>query len=157
MFHHFQVRALDPGIAASYFELDDQQLAQLGACRMTVDAKPGFPCRVSLQDAELGEEVLLFTYGHHDVVSPYRSAGPIFVRRNAPAARLAVDALPPHLAHRFLSLRGYNRAAMLVDACTAAGADLETALQSMLDHTDIHYIHLHNAAQGCFHCQVDRV
>jgi len=33
------------------FSLDDNELPEEGARRLIVDAKPGFPCRVSLQDA----------------------------------------------------------------------------------------------------------
>jgi hypothetical protein len=40
---------------------------------MTVDEFPGFPCRVSLQDAEIGEEVILLPYQHHKTNSPYQA------------------------------------------------------------------------------------
>ena len=36
------------------------------------DRKPGFPCRVSLVDAEIGESVLLVNYEHLPAASPYR-------------------------------------------------------------------------------------
>lgn len=36
---------------------------------MIVDKKPGFPCRVSLTDADLGETVLLVPFHHHEVSS----------------------------------------------------------------------------------------
>jgi len=51
------------------FSLDDHELAQKVARRLIVDAKPGFPCRVSLQDAEIGERVILARFVHHDVES----------------------------------------------------------------------------------------
>jgi hypothetical protein len=45
------------------FSLDDNELAQKGARRLMVNAKPGFPCRVSLQDADIGERVILMPFG----------------------------------------------------------------------------------------------
>ena len=48
------------------FSLDNNELAQKGARRLIVDAKPGFPCRVSLQDAEIGERVILARFVLHD-------------------------------------------------------------------------------------------
>ena len=49
--------------------------------RMRSDQPVGFPCRVSLEDAPVGEEVLLLPFTHQDSRSPYRASGPIFVRR----------------------------------------------------------------------------
>ncbi|MGE0454861.1 MAG: DUF1203 domain-containing protein [Vicinamibacteria bacterium] len=63
------------------FGRSDAELAAIGARRMIVDEKPGFPCRVSPADAKVGETVVLLPFTHHDVASPYRSSGPIFVRR----------------------------------------------------------------------------
>ncbi len=156
MRHSFQVTAIDPAETSRFFELSDTELAALNACRKTADKKPGFPCRVSLQDAEPGEEVILFNYPHHAVASPYRASGPVYVRKNARLAALAPNELPGHLTHRLLSLRGYDEAAMLVDARTVQGEGLENELQRILDHEAVRYVHIHNAAQGCFHCRVDR-
>ena len=68
---------------ASLFDRSDAELQILGIRRTLVDTKPGYPCRVSLMDAEIGESVLLIPYTHHDVSSPYRASGPIFVRAGA--------------------------------------------------------------------------
>lgn len=156
MQHHFQISAIDPAETSRLFDLDDHELAAINACRMQVDKKPGFPCRVSLQDAEVGEEVILMNYLHHDVQTPYRAAGPVFVRKNAPAAGLAVDELPGHLGHRLLSLRGFDHDAMLVAALTIKGDQLENELQNLLGNAAVQYVHIHNSSQGCYHCRVDR-
>src|SRR5947207_14209909 len=73
------------------FSLDDDELAQKGARRLIVDAKPGFPCRASSQDAEIGERVILVPCVYHDGESPYRASGPIFVREPANQLGLASD------------------------------------------------------------------
>ena len=53
--HNFVFRALSDTDFAALFELDDNQLAARGIERVRADAKPGFPCRVSLCDAEIGD------------------------------------------------------------------------------------------------------
>lgn len=157
MEYQFQVTALDPTATAHFFEMNDEELTKVNACRMTADAKPGFPCRVSLQDAEVGEELILFNFPHHDVASPYRASGPVFVRKNAQLASLGVNQLPGHLGHRLLSLRGYDEKSMLVAAKTFQGSELGEEIQRMLGNASVKYLHVHNAAQGCFHCRVERL
>jgi len=72
---------------ASLFDLDEGRLAEIGAVRVTADNDRGYPCRVSLEDAKSGEELLLLPYEHLPVKSPYRASGPIFVRRGARCKR----------------------------------------------------------------------
>src|SRR5678816_2019821 len=84
------------------FAMDDAELASSGAKRMTVDENPGYPCRVSLMDAPIGETVILTPFQHHDVNSPYQSAGPIFVRETAQTAQPEVNEIPLMLQHRLL-------------------------------------------------------
>src|SRR3984893_19532478 len=94
----------------SFFMLNDDELAQKGARRLVVDAKPGFPCRVSLEDAELGEKIILVPFVHHDVDSPYHASGPIFVRENAKEARLAPGEGPEVVSGQKISVRAYDDA-----------------------------------------------
>jgi hypothetical protein len=47
----FQISALPKDEFAPLFELDAEQLKKYGAMKVTADRAPGFPCRVSLQDA----------------------------------------------------------------------------------------------------------
>lgn len=157
MQHPFQITILDPNLTSGFFDMDEQELARHHACRMTATVKPGFPCRVSLQDAEPGEELVLFHYAHHDVASPYRASGPVFVRKNAQPAQLAANELPGHLAHRQLALRGYDESAILIQARTIPGSELGKTIQQMFCEPEVQYLHIHNAAQGCFHCEVRRV
>src|SRR5205823_9735249 len=82
------------------FSLDDNELAEKGAGRVDVDTKPGFPCRVSLQDAEISERVILVPFVHHDVESPYRASGPIFVRETAKEVEATLGEIPDVVAGR---------------------------------------------------------
>ncbi|WP_127997200.1 DUF1203 domain-containing protein [Piscinibacter defluvii] len=81
------------GLSAKPFahlsELTADELAAQGVLRVTAVSSPGYPCRVSLVDAQVGEELFLLSYTHHPVDTPYRSSGPIYVRVNAEECRLA--------------------------------------------------------------------
>src|SRR5437868_13482654 len=93
---------------APLFALDSEALAVQGIRRMIVDEKPGFPCRVTLDDAEPGERVLLLPFEHQPAHSPYRASGPIFVRENARTAFDRTGEPPPVLRGRTLSVRAYD-------------------------------------------------
>ena len=74
---------LGPAPFAALFGASDTELARQDIVRRTADRSPGFPCRVSLEDARKGEELLLLPWRHHAVDSPYQASGPIYVRRGA--------------------------------------------------------------------------
>ena len=157
MQYDFQVSGIPLRDLAPFAGLDERAMAQQGIKRMIADARPGYPCRLSLEDAEVGEEVLLITYEHHKSNSPYRASGPVFFRPNARQAKLGKNELPEMLRHRFLSLRVYNAGGMMVDARTLQGRDLEAALQELLSNPESAYIHVHNAGPGCYNCRIDRI
>jgi len=136
--------------------LDDNDLAQKGARRLVVDAKPGFPCRVSLQDAEIGERVVLVPFVHHDVESPYRALGPIFVRETAQQVDLTPGEIPDLLTNRVLSVHAYNDKGMMVNASVTPGKELKPQIEKFFGDATISYLHLHNAGAGCYSCRVER-
>ena len=51
----FTIAGLNPDEFKPLFNLSDDALAARGVVARTADAKPGFPCRVTLEDAEPGE------------------------------------------------------------------------------------------------------
>jgi hypothetical protein len=142
---------------SNLFALDDLELGNIGAVRMTVDSFPGFPCRVSLEDAAIGEEVILLPYQHHKTNSPYQASGPIFVRKSAKTASLKTNEIPKMLNHRLLSLRGFDKSGMMKDASVVEGQKLREQIIKTLENNEIHYIHIHNAKPGCYNCVVERV
>jgi len=152
----FQLIALPHEQFASLFVKSDRELHAIGARRLVVDAKPGFPCRVSLADAEVGETVLLLPFTHHDVSSPYRASGPIFVRGGVRTATPAANEIPVMFRHRLLSVRGYDSAGMLIVADVVNGSDLEEAIQRLFADESVSYLHIHNAKPGCYNCSVRR-
>ncbi|HKX31525.1 MAG TPA: DUF1203 domain-containing protein [Blastocatellia bacterium] len=152
----FQIVALGQDQFVHLFALSDEELAEQGARRMTVDKRPGYPCRVSLMDAEIGESVILVPFKHHDVESPYRSSGPIFVRQAAQTARPDLNEIPLMLHHRLLSVRAYDEDGLMRGAKVVEGQALEETIRQYLDDQAIAYLHLHNAGPGCFNCAVRR-
>jgi len=157
MTNNFQIKALEAETFAPLFSLDKPALEKIRAIKMIVDKKPGYPCRVSLEDATPGEEVMLLTYQHHQTNSPYQSSGPIFIRKNAVTAKPGINEIPAMLHHRLLSIRAYNHAGIMKESSVTEGAGLKAVLMKIFDNTDIEYIHIHNAKAGCFNCVAERV
>ena len=152
----FQITGLPQDLFAPWFDMSDQALAARGAVRRVADVNPGYPCRVSLEDAAIGDEMLLLPFEHHRADSPYRSAGPIFVRRGAIQQRLAPGELPLVVTRRLISVRAYDAAGMMVDAGVHKGIELQPVIERLFADDKVAYLQLHNAKPGCFSCQVDR-
>jgi len=153
---NFRVSGLPLAPFAPLFGLSTAELAQHGAVRHTADACPGFPCRVSLQDAEAGETLLLLNYEHLAVATPYRSRYAIYVRERAEEARLAINEVPQVLRRRLLSVRALDEAGMLRDADVVEGSALEPVIERLLNRPEIAYLHVHNAKPGCYAARIDR-
>ena len=154
---NFKLKSLPYQEFKNLFTLTDSALEKMGATRMLVDKFPGFPCRVSLQDAEVGEEVILLPYQHHKTNSPYQASGPIYVRKVAATAELGTNEIPVMFNHRLLSLRGYDKNGIMKAAEVIEGNTLKEKLQQLFDNENIAYIHIHNARPGCYNCVVERV
>lgn len=152
----FQFVALPIENFSHLFSMNDAELESNGTRRVKVDSHPGYPCRVSLMDAPVSERVILTPFRHHDVISPYQSAGPIFVRENAQTAKPDINEIPVMFHHRLLSVRAYDEAAMLKSARVVEGRALEEAIRVFFTTETISYLHIHNAGPGCFNCTVQR-
>ncbi len=153
---NFRVSGLPLAPFKPLFGLCDAQLAQHEAVRHTADAFPGYPCRVSLQDAEPGETLLLLNYEHLPAAGPYRSRYAIYVREGAAEAHPAVNEIPDVLRRRLLSVRALDERGMLRDAEVVDGAALEPIIARMLNRREIAYLHVHNARPGCYAARIDR-
>jgi hypothetical protein len=153
----YLVHGLDPAPFIPLFALDDAALADLGARRVVADEKPGYPCRASLQDAEPGEKLILVSHAHMTVEgSPYRAAGPIFVRQSATGAAVIEDRLPAYLSGRLLSLRAYDVAGIMTDAEVIEGVDADPLIRRFLDRSEVEEVHAHFARRGCFGARITR-
>jgi len=152
----FRILALPDDAFAPLSALTDEDLHRRGGRRIVADTRPGFPCRVSLEDAAIGERLLLLPYRHLDIDTPYRADGPIFVRETARQAHPAVDEVPDLLRGRLLSLRAYDAEGMMIEADAVEGRALEAAIAAMFSQTRVERLHLHYARPGCYACGVER-
>ena len=123
---------------------------------MVADKRSGYPCRVSLQDAEPGEEVLLVHYEHQNAATPFRASHAVYVRVNAQQARLAIDEVPEMFRSRMLSLRAFDHRGMMLAADLAGGESLEEKMSEVLEDPSIAYLHIHFAKPGCYAARADR-
>lgn len=115
-----------------------------------------FPCRVSLEDAAVGERVFLLNFEHQPEASPYRSRHAIFVREGAAEAVPARGNVPASISSRLLSVRAFNRTHDIIDADITDGSDVARLVEEFFADPQVDYIHLHYARRGCFAARVTR-
>ena len=151
----YRIRGLEPAPFAHLFDLDDAELEAEGMSRITVD-NPNFPCRISLRDADMGDEVILLNHVSHDGANPYRASHAIFVSRSAQEAAEYVDAIPPALDRRILSLRAFDADGMMVEATLAQPGEADPAIRKLVANPAATHIDAHNAIRGCFAARIER-
>jgi len=120
----YVVSGLQPGLFSQLSSLSDDAVHSASARRVIADAKPGFLCRVSLEDAEAGEGLILLPLAHHVDDSPYSASGPIFIRELALESTHVFDELPEQLRIRLLSIRFYDVQGDMVVADVVEGGRL---------------------------------
>lgn len=153
----FRIHALPHEAFAPLFDLDDVALRRARARRVTVDSDPGYPCRVSLEDARVGETVILVNHTSMPAETPFRATFGIFVRKGAATAHPEPDEVPDAIARRLLSFRAFDAEGMLRDADVAEGTDAAAMIGTMLANPEIAEIHLHHARQGCYAARATRI
>jgi Protein of unknown function (DUF1203) len=160
----FRVTGLAAQPFAHLYGLDDENLARHNARRYVADTQPGFPCRVSLEDASPGERVLLVHHVHQPAATPFQASHAIYVREDAlapdaaPAATPATfeNAIPGSLRSRTLSLRAFDAEGMMIDADLAEGPDVEKLIERLLGREETAYVHAHYARRGCYAALIER-
>jgi len=152
----YRISGLDPADFDALRGADEATLAAHNAVRVVAASKPGFPCRVSLEDAEPGESLILLHHISHDVATPFRSAYAIYVREAAQQAASFVDEVPPVFANRTMAFRAFDAEGLLRNATLARPGEADAAIHILFDAPEIAYIDAHNAAAGCFAARVER-
>jgi hypothetical protein len=149
----FRISGLPTEPFAGLFDLSDDALREHGAVRRI--AEHNAPCRVSLTDAQPGDEVLLVNYEHHSVDSPYRMRFAIYVRRGEEQYD-AVDQVPEQLRTRTLAVRAFDANGMMLAWEVVDGQQVQEAIERLFTDPDAAYLHVHYAAPGCYAARVDR-
>ena len=151
----YLIQGLSPDRFAPLFAMSDIELAAHNARRVTATADRGFPCRISLEDARKGEDLILLHHVSHDVDTPFRSAFAIYVRPDVVAATYR-DELPPVFEGRPLALRAFDAEGMLQTARLAGPGEADDVIRDLFADDGISYIDAHNAAHGCFAARIER-
>jgi Protein of unknown function (DUF1203) len=154
---NFRITGLDPAPFLALESIPPDELKSRGVVSYICDTTPGYPCRVTLEDAAPGETVYLLSHPIIDPPSPYQSRSPIFVRAGASAAFNAVNVIPPAIRHRrMVAARALNAESMILDAEVTTGESIEEVIDRMLADGHVRHIDLHTANRGCFLCRVHR-
>ncbi len=152
----FRITGLSPEPFRHLYGLSDQELAHHGVKRYIADKLPGFPDRVEMRDASVGEKLLLVNHVCQPAESPYRASHAIFVREGAESTYDLVDEVPEVMRTRLLSLRAYDADGMMLDADVVDGKDIESVISRFFALPHVEYIHAHNAKRGCYSGRIDR-
>lgn len=152
----YRISGLSPEPFRALFGASDADLAAQGVIRVRATASRGFPCRITLEDAEEGETLLLLNHEDHAAATPFRSSYAIYVRERAVEPLVLEDATPPVFAGRPIALRAFDAEGMLRGAALALADDADARIRELFDRPEIAYIHAHNAAHGCFAAKVER-
>lgn len=134
-------------------------LPAAAVARVTADVSPGFPCRRCLQDAAVGEQLVLLAYDPFRGSSPYRQPGPVYLHERdcAPVDSLVLaNGVPEQLARRVLSVRAFDADHLMVDAVVSQGSALTEAAERLFASPRVDYLHVHNAGPGCFAVRIVR-
>lgn len=113
----------------------------------------GYPCRVCLRDAAVGERLLLYSYSPFSKPTAYRTVGPIFVHLEPCEP---VGALTAAIRRRLLSVRSYDVNDSMKAGEVLEGEGLEAYLDSQFLEGDVRSVHVYNARAGCFLCAFTR-
>jgi len=152
----FQIHSLPPSRFDVLFTLSNSELEKYRATKMIADSKPGYPCRVSLADAEIGETVILVNYEHQPADTPFKASHAIFIRENAKQSFPEVGMVPELFDTRLISIRAFNDKHFIVSADVVDGSHLTDSIPAILQDARVEYLHLHNAKLGCFLARVTR-
>ncbi|NRB54614.1 MAG: DUF1203 domain-containing protein [Salinicola sp.] len=136
---------------------DVRALSRKGlASRVVAGHGDDLPCRFALTDVAINEAAWLLHYTHHDVETPYRASGPVFIGEAALLQKWTSGVVPPSLLKRSLSIRAYDAHGWLTAAALSQGADLVQEIERLWSETRTDYLHIHYAATGCYACRVER-
>jgi hypothetical protein len=152
----YRVIGLSPEPFRHFFGMQDAELEVHGIKRYLVDKEPGFPDRIEMRDCTVGETVLLLNHVCQTADTPYRASHAIFVREGAQETFNAIDQIPDVMRIRLLSVRGYSKEGMMLDADVVDGQELDPLIQRFFDNQQIEYIHVHNAKRGCYSGRIER-
>jgi len=152
----YVIEGIDPAPYAPLYGANEAILADRAVVRMHADKEGVFPCRVTLQDAPVGEALLLLNHESRGQGTPYHARHAIFVREAATAPARFVDTIPLVIAKRKVSLRAFDERGMMIDAMLAEPGEADAGLRSLFANPSVLEVDVHNAVRGCFSARARR-
>jgi hypothetical protein len=153
---NFICKGLDHSQFEHLYGLSNAELKSKGVIAYIADSQPGFPCRVTLQDVQPNERLLLLNYTHLDVDSPYRASHAVFVKDGGKTKNCAINEVPEIITNCTVSIRGYDNQHMMVEAEAVEGSQSKQCIQKILANNEVCYIQIHTTKRGCFLTNVER-
>jgi hypothetical protein len=153
---NFRIAGLSPDIFTDLFGQPDDELANLNVIRYLADAENAFPCRITLQDAAIGDSLLLVNYKHQPAQNAYQSRHAIYVNESATVTGVFENEVPVQMQRRLLSIRAFDQSHMMIDADVIDGINAETIIRRFLSGEETAYLHVHFARRGCFAARVEQ-
>ena len=153
----FRISGLSPEPFRHLYGLSNEELEREGVKRYVADKRPGFPDRIEMRDADIGQRLLLLNHVCQPADTPYRATHAIFIREGAEETYDRIDEVPQVMRIRLLSLRAYDSSDMMVDADVVDGREIETIIGRLFGNAQVAYIHVHNAKRGCYSGRIERV
>ena len=116
------------------------------------------PCRVCLDRFTPGaERRLLFTYDPFRDTIDLPLPGPVFIHEDECRPYAADGGFPPALREAPLTFNAYGADRTLVAReRTHGGAEVDAAIERLLDAPDVEYVHVRSTTAGCFLCRLER-
>jgi Protein of unknown function (DUF1203) len=152
----FRITGLPSQSFRHLYGLPDGALAEHNAKRVVASESPGFPDRIELRDAHVGESLILVNFEHQPANSPYRASHAVYVLEGAENTFDAVDTVPEVLRRRLLSLRAFDGEGMMLHADIAEGKEMEALIGTFLADEKVSYIQAHYARPGCYAARIER-
>jgi hypothetical protein len=151
----YRVIAMDEDVAAGVrARLESPDYPHPAHAEIAADPAP---CRVCLGRFAQGEERrLLFTYDPFRDTVDFPLPGPIFIHEDGCPRYDANAGFPPALRDGRLTFNAYGADRTLVArARTEGAADVDDAIDRLLDADGVEYVHVRSTTAGCFLCRLD--
>lgn len=155
-FRGFRITGLPLDQFSHLFGSTDEQLALQGMQRITADTHQGYPDRIEMCEAAVGETLLLLNHTFQSANTPYRGSHAVYVREAAKQKYDRLNQVPDVMRRRLLSLRAYDASHMMIDADICDGQQIEALIELLFSNPSVAYIHVHYAKRGCYSGRVDR-
>jgi Protein of unknown function (DUF1203) len=154
--HRFRVIAMDEAVAAGV-RTSGVAPDYPHPAHAEVAADPA-PCRVCLARFTPGaERRLLFTYDPFRDTVDLPLPGPVFIHEDECRPYDAGDGFPPALREGRLTLNAYGAdRTLLARERTESAAQVDAAIERLLNDGCVDYVHVRSTTAGCFLCRLER-